>query len=75
MTYVKNAEGSRVIIAVVVQVWGSENICNSSGGAQKKQDETQFTTTKIARKISFEFELFRFVKFFIPCYMFDALLC
>jgi len=32
---------------------GSENICNSSGGAQEKQDETQFTITKIARKISF----------------------
>ncbi len=50
----------------VVQVMGSENICSSSGGAQEKQDETQFTTTKIARKISLSFELFRFVKFSFP---------
>jgi hypothetical protein len=54
---------------------GSENICSNSGGAQEKQDETQFTTTKIARKISFEFRVISFCKIFIPCYMFDALLC
>jgi hypothetical protein len=54
---------------------GSENICSNSGGAQEKQDETQFTTTKIARKISFEFRVISFCKIFIPYYMFDALLC
>jgi len=67
---VKNAEGSRVIIAVV-QVWGVKiyvaavEVLRKS--AQEKQDETQFTTTtKIARKISLSFKLFRFVKFSFP---------
>jgi hypothetical protein len=41
---------------------GSENTGSSSGGGaqekNEKQDETQITTTKIARKISFSFSYY-----------------
>jgi hypothetical protein len=40
-----DAQGLRVIVVVV----SSENICSSSGGAQEKGYETQFTT-KIGSK-------------------------
>jgi hypothetical protein len=42
-----------------------KNICNSSGGAQERQDETQFTT-KIGGKFSMGPSYFRFVKFSFP---------
>jgi hypothetical protein len=45
----------RVIIAVV-QVYGAVKI--PVAAKEEKQDETQFTTTKIARKISLSLSYF-----------------